>query len=129
MMITVTSDKYMSECAGCPAFYDGVWEHCSINYILKNLGHDVEVQTHAGPAPDWCPLRKQNNSKTAFGKVLPPDRVDIPPGNDSVRMANQCVACGQEMPEGGHVCVICRSNRLPWEEYPPRTSSGLLEED
>lgn len=23
-------------------------------------------------------------------------------------MANQCVACGNEMPEGGHVCKLCR---------------------
>ena len=52
-------------------------------------------------------------------------RIDIPPGNDSVRastgfqrdggdkterrcMANQCVICGAEMPEGDQVCGYCR---------------------
>ncbi len=52
-------------------------------------------------------------------------RIDIPPGNDSVRastgfqrdggdkterrcMANQCVSCGAEMPEGDQVCGYCR---------------------
>ena len=52
-------------------------------------------------------------------------RIDIPPGNDSVRastgfqrdggdtterwcMSNQCIHCGQEMPEGDQVCRYCR---------------------
>ena len=50
-------------------------------------------------------------------------RIDIPPGNDSVRAStgfqrdggdkterrcNQCVHCGQEMPEGDQVCGYCR---------------------
>ena len=55
----------------------------------------------------------------------PSRRIDIPPGNDSVRastgfqrdggdkterrcMANQCICCGQEMPEGDQVCGHCR---------------------
>ena len=58
-------------------------------------------------------------------RVLESMRIDIPPGNDSVRastgfqrdggdkterrgMANQCVHCGQEMPEGDQVCKACR---------------------
>jgi phage N-6-adenine-methyltransferase len=50
-------------------------------------------------------------------------RIDIPPGNDSVRAStgfqrdggdkterrcNQCVSCGAEMPEGDQVCGYCR---------------------
>ena len=50
-------------------------------------------------------------------------RIDIPPGNDSVRAStgfqrdggdktesrcNQCIHCGQEMPEGDQVCGHCR---------------------
>ena len=50
-------------------------------------------------------------------------RIDIPPGNDSVRAStgfqrdggdkterrcNQCIHCGQEMPEGDQVCGYCR---------------------
>ncbi len=50
-------------------------------------------------------------------------RIDTPPGNDSVRASpglqrdggdktesrcNQCVICGQEMPEGDQVCGYCR---------------------
>ena len=50
-------------------------------------------------------------------------RIDIPPGNDSVRASpglqrdggdkterwcNQCVICGQEMSEGDQVCGYCR---------------------
>jgi hypothetical protein len=50
-------------------------------------------------------------------------RIDIPPENDSVRAStgfqrdggdkterrcNQCVHCGQEMPEGDQVCGYCR---------------------
>ena len=50
-------------------------------------------------------------------------RIDIPPGNDSVRAStglqrdggskterrcNQCVICGAEMPEGDQVCGYCR---------------------
>lgn len=56
----------------------------------------------------------------------PSRRIDNPPGFDSVRtpvknqrgsadktkefcmMANQCVHCGQEMPEGDQVCGHCR---------------------
>lgn len=56
----------------------------------------------------------------------PSRRIDNPPGFDSVRtpvknqrgsadktkefcmMANQCVHCGQEMPEGDQVCGYCR---------------------
>ncbi|MGI6235714.1 MAG: hypothetical protein ACOYI6_10765 [Christensenellales bacterium] len=61
-------------------------------------------------------------------KLYPDDisrRIDIPPGFDSVRtpvknqrgsadkterqcMANQCVHCGQGMPEGDQVCGYCR---------------------
>ena len=58
-------------------------------------------------------------------KARASERVDIPPGNDSVRastgfqrdggdkterrcMANQCFHCGQEMPEGDQVCGYCR---------------------
>ena len=35
------------------------------------------------------------------------ERVDTPPGDDSCT-ANQCVLCGQEMPEGDQVCGYCR---------------------
>ena len=56
-------------------------------------------------------------------KARASERVDIPPGNDSVRASpgfqrdggdkterrcNQCVHCGQEMPEGDQVCGYCR---------------------
>ena len=52
-------------------------------------------------------------------------RIDIPPGNDSVRASpgfqrdggdkterrcNQCVVCGAEMAEGDHVCGLCRGD-------------------
>ena len=60
-------------------------------------------------------------------RIYPDDisrRIDIPPGFDSVRtstgfqrdggdktesrrMANQCICCGQEMPEGVPMMVIC----------------------
>ena len=64
-------------------------------------------------------------------KLYPDDisrRIDIPPSFDSVRtpvknqrgsadktkefcmMANQCVHCGQEMPEGDQVCGLCRGD-------------------
>ena len=56
-------------------------------------------------------------------KARASERVDIPPGNDSVRAStgfqrdggdktesrcNQCIHCGQEMPEGDQVCGHCR---------------------
>ena len=56
-------------------------------------------------------------------KARASERVDIPPGNDSVRAStgfqrdggdkterrcNQCVICGAEMPEGDQVCGYCR---------------------
>ena len=56
-------------------------------------------------------------------KARASERVDIPPGNDSVRAStgfkrdggdkterrcNQCIHCGQEMPEGDQVCGYCR---------------------
>ena len=56
-------------------------------------------------------------------KARASERVDTPPGNDSVRAStglqrdggdkaerrcNQCVICGQEMPEGDQVCGYCR---------------------
>lgn len=65
-------------------------------------------------------------------KLYPDDisrRIDTPPGFDSVRtpvknqrggadktkefcmMANECVTCGDEMPEGDHVCKGCRTRR------------------
>jgi len=52
-------------------------------------------------------------------------RIDTPPGNDSVRAStgfqrdggdktesrcNQCIHCGQEMPEGDQVCGLCRGD-------------------
>ena len=40
-------------------------------------------------------------------KARASERVDTPPGNDS-RTANQCIHCGQEMPEGDQVCGYCR---------------------
>jgi len=40
-------------------------------------------------------------------KARASERVDTPPGNDSCT-ANQCVHCGQEMPEGDQVCGYCR---------------------
>lgn len=56
-------------------------------------------------------------------KARASERVDTPPGNDSVRAStcfqrdggdkterrcNQCVICGAEMPEGDQVCGYCR---------------------
>ena len=67
------------------------------------------VEALRGPQPD----------PDCGGKM----RIDIPPGNDSVRASpafqrdggdkterrcNQCVICGAEMPEGDQVCGYCR---------------------
>ena len=70
---------------------------------------------------DWMPAWRIVD---ACAMALHP-RIDTPPGNDSVRastgfqrdggdkterrcMANQCVICGAEMPEGDQVCGHCR---------------------
>jgi len=73
------------------------------------LAVDVALDALRGPQPDT----------DCGGKM----RIDIPPGNDSVRATtgfqrdggdkterrcNQCVICGQEMSEGDQVCGYCR---------------------
>ena len=45
-------------------------------------------------------------------------------------MTNQCVMCGAEMPEGGHVCKFCqtgavRPNRLAQIVAPPKPNTEL----
>ena len=90
--------------------------------------HRMGVAALRGPDPDTgCPecswidpaLSDRNYCKNC-GRRL---RIDTPPGNDSVRAStgfqrdggdkterrcNQCVHCGQEMPEGDQVCGYCR---------------------
>jgi hypothetical protein len=73
------------------------------------LATDTVIVALRGPEPDT----------DCGGKM----RIDIPPGNDSVRAStglqrdggdkterrcNQCVICGAEMPEGDQVCGYCR---------------------
>ena len=45
-------------------------------------------------------------------------------------MINQCIICGAEMPEGGHVCKFCltgavRPNRLAQVAAPPKPNTEL----
>lgn len=77
---------------------------------------DMAISALLGPQPD-----PDTGLVPCGGKM----RIDTPPGNDSVRastgfqrdggdkterrcMANQCIHCGQEMPEGDQVCGHCR---------------------
>lgn len=45
-------------------------------------------------------------------------------------MINQCVMCGAEMPEGGHICTKCmdgavQSNRFAQVVEPPKPNTEL----
>ena len=94
---------------------------------FEELGFHDYYKTALEMARDALQTPHQKGSKTHIKEhdhqeqVL--DRVDNPPGFDSVR-ANQCVICAREMPEGDQVCRRCRRTA-----YPPKPNSGLLEED
>ena len=50
--------------------------------------------------------------------------------HETIKPVNQCVMCGAEMPEGGHVCVKCAAgapqpNRFAQVTAPPEPNTEL----
>ena len=67
-------------------------------FAKKAEWRETLIELLTGPTPD-----PDTGLVPCGGKL----RIDIPPGNDSCT-ANQCIHCGQEMPEGDQVCGYCR---------------------
>ena len=98
-----------------------------LNYIQCTGEPTIDEQMAAVKMAIGC-LEYGWNDAALRGPQPDPDcggkmRIDIPPGNDSVRASpafqrdggdkterrcNQCVICGAEMPEGDQVCGYCR---------------------
>ena len=92
--------------------------------LLKNLNNQVTSAFYGGDF--WVEEGTFEAFEVADAALREAGcRIDTPPGNDSVRaspgfqrdggdkterrcMANQCIHCGQEMPEGDQVCEYCR---------------------
>lgn len=97
---------------------------CETCFVTTPYLEDDEAKDVWNRAMGWkggaeCGTDGANIIRHISGKM----RIDIPPGNDSVRAStgfqrdggdkterrcNQCVICGAEMPEGDQVCGYCR---------------------